>query len=1090
MTDRQGDAAARRDATISGGVCSRWRIGLLAMLVTVLAGVGHPVTFPQAWAQAAPVPFDLIGDQTPVSLASQLPTHDPTVGAVAGAGGVSGGAATWEIPVAVPPGRRGMQPSVSLSYSSRAGNGIAGMGWSLSGLSSLHRCPMTLAQDGQIRAVQLDAGDRLCLDGQRLIATSGVYGAVGTTYGTEMESFTRVTQLGGDLTSNVSYFKVERKSGEIAWYGNTSTAASPARVVPGGVSVPLSWLIARVEDRVGNAMHYSYTSVGDGETLADAIWYTGTVSAMGNRRVAFTYEDRPSGAGSNDRSSSYLAGGVTRQTKRLAAVTTFVDTAPVRSLVLDYGSGVSASTGRSLLQSVSDCAHDGANWICKPPTTFGWQHGAMSYTLKAMPSGLSAPTVDEQDTVRPAGDFDGDGASEVVVVRRNSANATMQLWVVSYTPERQVRWAMPVPSEYAAPFFDQQGLQDFNQDGRIDLVGLEATATTNIKALVIRPWSGDPNAATYAAAFGTAWNTGLLHDVYQGTNGHYSQIADMDGDGRADIVMEDTPGNGSPGACEKKIRIYRNTPNSGSPQAQPTFPLLAEHCVAGADYGAGVNQRVYESIQKVSDFDGDGLPDMWIASPKTSAGGGVLSRIVFGRRTPGYAFENKTFASLFPEGQALISALMLWTDINGDGLDDYVHTRTDNGAQRWTVRMNRGGTLGPQLAFASTTGLTGCWTAGSSSNCTPGLWYGGLIAPSDIDGDGRVELLVPTRFAVNRCMHLAPVPSQTCSINENAPECHDRYFCPEHPVTGLPVIQGLGANAPFVWANGGSLEQPDRVQPLHQMGYGGTYDGSVYYMSALRFVETTPGTIELREEQTDLLSNSVDTDLYGDGQTDRIAGVGPPYSDPQAYGIPALYADQTPVPAALSPQSLPGGLSIYTTRQAISENLGPAALKNPDGITPQTQDMLAVVTDAFGQQTKWTYSPLSGEAGRTAGTTPLYTVPMVASQRYIDEQHIYFTSSMPVVSELSRSDGIGGMRSWRYGYVMTQHFLHRSGRFLLRFLNAFGSHRWTTTMVTPCSFSRRRWKRWVRRSSRSCWMARPARMSPAARSTPAAPSSR
>ena len=44
-----------------------------------------------------------------------------------------------------------------------------------------------------------------------------------------MEPFVRVTQLGGDLTSATSYFKVERKSGEIAWYGKTSSAASVAR---------------------------------------------------------------------------------------------------------------------------------------------------------------------------------------------------------------------------------------------------------------------------------------------------------------------------------------------------------------------------------------------------------------------------------------------------------------------------------------------------------------------------------------------------------------------------------------------------------------------------------------------------------------------------------------------------------------------------------------------------------------------------------------------------------------------------------------------------------------------------------------------
>src|SRR4029077_2050412 len=53
-------------------------------------------------------------------------------GSLEGSGGVSGGTATYSIPIIVPPGRAGMQPSVSLSYSSRGGNGSVGMGWSLS----------------------------------------------------------------------------------------------------------------------------------------------------------------------------------------------------------------------------------------------------------------------------------------------------------------------------------------------------------------------------------------------------------------------------------------------------------------------------------------------------------------------------------------------------------------------------------------------------------------------------------------------------------------------------------------------------------------------------------------------------------------------------------------------------------------------------------------------------------------------------------------------------------------------------------------------------------------------------------------------
>ncbi|MBI2893822.1 MAG: hypothetical protein HYY06_09740, partial [Deltaproteobacteria bacterium] len=44
---------------------------------------------------------------------------------------LSSGTATFSVPVALPPGRRGTQPGLSLSYSSSSGNGICGIGWSM-----------------------------------------------------------------------------------------------------------------------------------------------------------------------------------------------------------------------------------------------------------------------------------------------------------------------------------------------------------------------------------------------------------------------------------------------------------------------------------------------------------------------------------------------------------------------------------------------------------------------------------------------------------------------------------------------------------------------------------------------------------------------------------------------------------------------------------------------------------------------------------------------------------------------------------------------------------------------------------------------
>ena len=101
-------------------------------------------------------------------------------GAIAGAPGVSpSGAATYGIPITLPPGTQGMQPSLSLVYNSQDGNGLAGYGWTVSGFSAITRCTQNIDDDGQTYGILMkgppndSSSDEFCLDGQELKVTNG-----------------------------------------------------------------------------------------------------------------------------------------------------------------------------------------------------------------------------------------------------------------------------------------------------------------------------------------------------------------------------------------------------------------------------------------------------------------------------------------------------------------------------------------------------------------------------------------------------------------------------------------------------------------------------------------------------------------------------------------------------------------------------------------------------------------------------------------------------------------------------------------------------------------------------------------------------
>ncbi len=552
----------------------RWNevpVGTYALSVRAIDNSGMSTQASPVTVTVRVPDVSVIPDAPVVSLNSELPTHDPTVGATPGEAGANVGEATYTIPIAIPPGRAGMQPKLSLAYGSRGG-GLAGAGWSISGGSSITRCSKTFDQDGLSSPVKFLSSDALCLDGLRLIEQMSS-GKGAREFRTEIDTFARVREYFD--ASGASCFKVEHKSGEIQHFGAVvgsnglcSASSANARVVPSGAPAPVAWLLEKREDRVGNNVLYSYTNFGFGENLPASIVYTGLNGQSGNRRVDLSYAPRPVSlaSGISDVDSTYLTGALSRRTQRLTHIRTYVGSAQAREYRLEYGVP-SASSGRSLLRSVQECAFEGATAHCRRPTLVGWQEAATAYQFKRHTVDLPTPAplaveLREGASLTPAealaglpanpltgspadilashmiGDVDGDGSRESLISIRNTSGG-FDNYLASFSADRQTIGAprlldIPHYGEISVALYGNLG--DANNDGRTDLIGVRTLSTTPVvrKEIVISTLATTSGPISGASFQHT--NTGVLAQTSTSNVPSFSsqQLTDMNADGKAE----------------------------------------------------------------------------------------------------------------------------------------------------------------------------------------------------------------------------------------------------------------------------------------------------------------------------------------------------------------------------------------------------------------------------------------------------------------------------------------------------------------------------------------------------------------------------
>ncbi|UZO82099.1 hypothetical protein NBT05_06400 [Aquimarina sp. ERC-38] len=191
------------------------------------------------------------------------------------------GAVDYNIPIMVPEGITGVAPKIALSYNSQSGNGSAGWGWNIGGLSAITRIPSTMYHDGVLDPVNFNSLDRFALNGQRLILVSGTHKVDGAVYTTEAHSNIKVVY-------HPSYFEVFYPDGSHANFGSSLDSRG---VFEYGISY---W-----ENERGIRISYEYKSKtgttgahSESSLALTSIKYGSNNRAASINEVKFIYQER------------------------------------------------------------------------------------------------------------------------------------------------------------------------------------------------------------------------------------------------------------------------------------------------------------------------------------------------------------------------------------------------------------------------------------------------------------------------------------------------------------------------------------------------------------------------------------------------------------------------------------------------------------------------------------------------------------------------------------------------------------------------------------------------------------------------------
>jgi hypothetical protein len=659
-----------------------------------------PPLSPDTTSDAGSAPTGAASDDTTLSTTPDTPTDDAKLSAkppaaspasLSGEGGGAGdphsdddrkaigdgihiqpdsiaGSASQSYPISLPPGRNGLTPNLSLSYSSGEGSNVStvGYGWDVS-IPFIQRINRngTDAMFGQYLFYST-------MDGELSSTTPG-----GNIYGARFEKGSYLKYVYS--TSSNSWI-VTDKSGTTYKFGTTAASRQDN---PSDSSQIYKWELDEIRDTNNNYIKYTY-SKDTGQIYPNQILYTGNASTDGPFEVDFLKASR------GDIASSSQPGFQIVSKSRINEIDVKVSGTWVRKYTLSYTAGDNQS--RSLLSAIQQSGqNDAGTLVTQPSTTFNYQTAIPGWT--ATSTNWNAPTAlaDYQNTT--AGDIgvrvvdvNGDGLPDVLQGYRDgfATVSTLGAWInTGFGFTSSSTWA---PPGYLTDLHIAVGgdigarLVDVNGDGLPDYVqsyqNSDASASSTITYL---------NTGSGWVASST-WNSPIFIANYHiNVNGGDAGVRFMDvnGDGLVDIVQSFLRSDGT----TVVQGVYLNTGSgwTSTPSSTWTVPVYFSNVQMTLNGDIGV---------RVADVNGDGLPDI-VQSYRNGDASQIVENAWINTGT-GWAQDNTWIPPTFFSDAHLVGSAKdvgtRFVDANGDGLPDIIQAwnNADSSASGAIAYLNTG----------------------------------------------------------------------------------------------------------------------------------------------------------------------------------------------------------------------------------------------------------------------------------------------------------------------------------------------------------------------------------------------------------------